>query len=70
MELLDLDPAEFGVADAGLYIIDDDGLRPLAGPFTSESAAITWIVQRQEMLNRTAVAAYLPKPLAVQAALA
>ena len=50
-----LTPPDFGVSAAGLYIIDDDGLRPLAGPFTSESAAIAWIVQRQDGLGRTAV---------------
>ncbi len=70
MELLDLAPPEFGVSAAGLYIIDDDGLRPLAGPFTSESAAIAWIVQRQDGLSRAAVGSTVRHALTVQAALA
>jgi hypothetical protein len=70
MELLDLAPPAFGVATAGLYIIDDDGIRPLAGPFTSETAAIAWIVQRQDSLSRTAVGSSVRQALTVQAALA
>ena len=35
----------------GLYIIDDDGERRFAGPFDSETAAITWIAQRQDALS-------------------
>lgn len=70
MELLDLLPPAFGVVTAGLYIIDDDGLRPLAGPFTSESAAIAWIVQRQDRLSRAVIGSGVRHALTVQAALA
>lgn len=70
MELLNLAPPEFGVAAAGLYVIDDDGLRPLAGPFTSESAANAWIVQRQEGLSHPGMPPAVRQALTVQAALA
>jgi hypothetical protein len=52
MELLDLQPPDYGVHITGLYIIDDDGERVFAGPFDSETAAITWIAQRQDALSR------------------
>jgi hypothetical protein len=52
MELLDLQPPDYGVHSKGIYIIDDDGVRIFAGPFDSETAAITWIIQRQEGLSR------------------
>ena len=51
MELLDLQPPDYGVCSTGIYIIDDDGLRVFAGPFESEAAAIAWIIQRQETMN-------------------
>jgi len=47
MELLDLQPPDYGVRSTGIYIIDDDGLRVFAGPFESEATAIAWIIQRQ-----------------------
>ena len=50
MELLDLQPPEYGVRSTGIYIIDD-GLRVFAGPFESEVTAIAWIIQRQETMN-------------------
>jgi hypothetical protein len=52
MELLQLEPPDYGVRATGIYIIDDDGLAVFAGPFDSETAAISWIDQRQENLNR------------------
>jgi hypothetical protein len=52
MELLQLEPPDYGVLSTGLYIINDDGIQILAGPFDSETAAITWIIQRQEGFNR------------------
>ena len=52
MELLDLQPPDYGVHITGLYIIDDDGEHVFAGPFDSETAAITWITQRQDALSR------------------
>jgi hypothetical protein len=52
MELLDLQPPDYGVRSTGIYIIDDDGIRIFAGPFDSETAAITWIIHRQEDLNQ------------------
>lgn len=70
MELLDLAPPGFGVTAAGVYIIDDDGLRPLAGPFTSEAAAIAWIVQRQDSLGHAAATPAVRHALTLQAALA
>jgi hypothetical protein len=53
MELLQLEPPNYGVRTMGIYIIDDDGTGVCAGPFDSETAAIGWIDQRQEMLNRS-----------------
>ena len=52
MELLDLQPPDYGVHSKGIYIIDDDGLSVFAGPFESEAEAIAWIIQRQETLTR------------------
>jgi hypothetical protein len=52
MELLDLQPPDYDVRTTGIYIIDDDGLHVFAGPFESEATAITWIIQRQEIMNR------------------
>jgi hypothetical protein len=51
MELLDLQPPDYGVHSTGIYIIDDDGVRVFAGPFESEASAIAWIIQRQETMN-------------------
>jgi hypothetical protein len=51
MELLDLQPPDYGVHSTGIYIIDDDGVRVCAGPFESEVAAIAWIIRRQEAMN-------------------
>jgi hypothetical protein len=53
MELLDLEPPDYGVHTTGIYIIDDDGISVLAGPFESETVAIGWIDRRQEILIRT-----------------
>jgi hypothetical protein len=50
MELLQLEPPDYGVPVTGIYIIDDDGVAVFAGPFESETAAIGWIDRRQEML--------------------
>ena len=52
MELLQLEPPDFGVSTPGIYVIDDDGTEVIAGPFQSEAAALAWISQRQEMLNQ------------------
>jgi hypothetical protein len=52
MELLQLEPPDYGVSTMGIYIIDDDGIGVCAGPFDSETAAIGWIDQRQETLIR------------------
>ena len=52
MELLQLGPPEYGVRTVGIYIIDDDGTGICAGPFDSETDAIGWIDQREEMLSR------------------
>jgi hypothetical protein len=52
MELLQLEPPDYGVRTMGIYIIDDDGIGVCAGPFDSETAAIGWIDQRQETLIR------------------
>lgn len=52
MELLQLEPPNYGVTATGIYIIDDDGTDVLAGPFDSETAALIWIAQRQDNLLR------------------
>jgi hypothetical protein len=51
MELLQLEPPDYGVRTIGIYIIDDDGIGVCAGPFDSETAAIGWIDQHQETLK-------------------
>jgi hypothetical protein len=50
MELLHLEPPDYAVHSTGIYVIDDDGISILAGPFESETAAIRWIDLRQEIL--------------------
>ena len=52
MELRQLEPPDYDVHTTGIYIVDDDGVRVFAGPFDSETAAIGWIVQRQQDMNR------------------
>ena len=43
MQLLELDPDELGVASHGIYVVDDDEVRVLAGPFETEALALEWI---------------------------
>ena len=52
MELLLLEPPDYGVRTIGIYVIDDDGIGVCAGPFESEVAALRWIEGRQETLVR------------------
>jgi hypothetical protein len=52
MEILQLEPPDYGVHTTGIYVIDDDGIGVRAGPFESETAALRWIDHRQETLNR------------------
>ena len=51
MELLELEPPQYGVRISGIYVIDDDGIATLAGPFGSEPAAIRWIEQLRDKLR-------------------
>jgi hypothetical protein len=48
MELLELVPRQLGVDSAGVYVVDDDGARTIAGPFGTEDDALAWIRQTQE----------------------
>ncbi len=43
MEVLELDPPQLGVAEAGIFVADDDGTTILAGPFQHETEALAWI---------------------------
>ncbi|MDQ2741068.1 MAG: hypothetical protein M3Z66_02025 [Chloroflexota bacterium] len=43
MEVCDLSPGEFGVTVAGIYVVNEDGDRVLAGPFGAEADALAWI---------------------------
>ena len=43
MELLELTPPDYGVRTRGIYIIDDNGMRVCAGPFSTDTAAIAWL---------------------------
>ena len=36
MELLELIPSQFGVAEPGVYVVDDDGAQIRAGPFAAK----------------------------------
>ena len=40
MEVLELDPPQLGVAEAGIFVADDDGTTILAGPFQHETEAL------------------------------
>jgi hypothetical protein len=51
MELLQLDPTEYGVHSTGIYIIDDDGIKVCAGPFDTETAAIASIEAHRETMQ-------------------
>ena len=46
MELLQLEPPDYGVRTMGIYIIDDDGIGVCAGPFDLEN--------RRHWLDRSA----------------
>jgi hypothetical protein len=46
MQLLELDRDELGVANRGIYVVDDDEVRVLAGPFETEELALEWIDDR------------------------
>jgi hypothetical protein len=43
VQLLELDPDELGVASHGIYVVDDDEVRVIAGPFDTEALALEWI---------------------------
>jgi hypothetical protein len=43
VQLLELDPDELGVARHGIYVVDDDDVRVIAGPFDTEAMALEWI---------------------------
>lgn len=64
MELLQLEPPDHGAHTTGLYIVDDDGINICAGPFDSETAAIGWIVRRQnyQACRREAAAHLVSEP--------
>ena len=47
MELLELTPPEFGVAAAGVYVLDNDRAAICAGPFATDALALSWIEKRQ-----------------------
>ena len=43
VQLLELDSDELDVASHGIYVVDDDDVRVLAGPFDTEALAVEWI---------------------------
>ncbi len=57
MELLYLFPPRSGVRLSGIYVLDDDGERVLAGPFMNARNAVRWIEvtapARQETTKRS-----------------
>ncbi len=57
MELLYLSPPRSGVRLSGIYVLDDEGERVLAGPFMSLREAVRWIEMtapaRQEATKRS-----------------
>ena len=61
---------EYGVSAAGLYVVDDYELRPLAGPFISETGALAWIVERQESRRHATATLGVRRALTVQSAIA
>lgn len=63
MELLYLLPPQRGVRLSGIYVLDDDGHRAVAGPFTTEGDAVRWIemtVPSRRALTRQSEAASRP----------
>jgi hypothetical protein len=51
MELLELQPPEYGVQTSGIYIIDDDGRQVCAGPFPTATDAIVSIESSLRILR-------------------
>jgi hypothetical protein len=43
MQLLELRSNELGVNTRGIYVVDDDEARVIAGPFDTDSLAAAWI---------------------------
>lgn len=60
MELLYLSPPRSDVRLPGIYVMDDDGERVLAGPFMATRDAVRWIEMtapaRQEATKRSEAA--------------
>jgi hypothetical protein len=51
MELLELQPPEYGVRTSGIYVIDDDGGQVCAGPFQTATDAIVSIESSLRILR-------------------
>jgi len=43
MELLNLSLNQFEVTIPGIYVMNDEGIGVIAGPFVNESEALFWI---------------------------
>ncbi len=60
VELLYLSPPRSGLRLSGIYVLDDEGERVLAGPFMSPRDAVRWIEMtapaRQEATKRSEAA--------------
>ena len=53
MQLLELSPTELGVHCQGIYVVDDDGIGVIAGPFDSVALAVAWIDGRRSLRETT-----------------
>lgn len=63
MELLYLSPPQSDVQLSGVYVLDDEGERVLAGPFLSSRDAVRWIemtIPARQEATRRSEAASLP----------
>ena len=55
MQLLELGPCELGVHSHGIYVVDDEERRVIAGLFDTVTSAVAWIDDRRT-LNESAPA--------------
>lgn len=55
MQILELSRGEFAVIQPGIYIVDDEELHVLAGPFASEDVAMAWIDNQDNRRDPTSL---------------
>ncbi len=62
MQLLQLSSRELGVAIGGIYVVDDEEIHILAGPFATEAGGVSWIEHHKEARSDDRIGAYPSLP--------